>query len=141
MKLYTIGFTQRTAADFFDALKRAGVTRLIDVRLNNVSQLAGYSKKNDLRYFLHEICSATYHHDLDLAPTKEMLEDYRAGRIAWPDYEAMFRTLLANRTIDRTLFQGTPVLLCSELKAEHCHRRIVAEHAARLLPDLEIEHL
>ena len=69
MKLYTIGFTQRSAADFFDALKRAGVTRLIDVRLNNVSQLAGYSKKNDLRYFLHEICGATYHHDLNLAPT------------------------------------------------------------------------
>jgi uncharacterized protein (DUF488 family) len=133
--LYTIGFTQRTAEQFFETLKRAGITRLIDVRLNNISQLAGYSKKDDLRYFLRSICGAHYHHELTLAPTKEMLDAYRAGSVDWDDYEPRFRTLLKERKVerqlDRALFDGTPVLLCSEFKAEHCHRRIVAEYLAK----------
>lgn len=132
MTIYTIGFTQRSAEEFFEALKKAGVSRLIDVRLNNVSQLAGYSKKDDLRYFLRNICDVDYHHELSLAPTKEMLEEYRAGKVAWPKYESRFRALLAERGVerklDRKLFAGKPVLLCSEFKAEHCHRRIVAEY-------------
>lgn len=134
MKLYTIGFTQRSAEEFFGTLKDAGVTRLIDVRLNNVSQLAGYSKKDDLRYFLRTICDADYHHELSLAPTKEMLERIRGGKIEWAQYGKEFLTLLVKRrvekTLDKNLFAGTPVLLCSEYEAEHCHRRIVAEYLA-----------
>jgi uncharacterized protein (DUF488 family) len=135
VKLYTIGFTQRSAEDFFDTLKRAAITRLIDVRLNNVSQLAGYSKKDDLRYFLRSICGADYHHELTLAPTKEMLDAYRAGKVDWSDYEPRFRALLRERKVerqlDRALFKGTPVLLCSEYQPEHCHRRIVAEYLTK----------
>ena len=103
MKLYTIGFTQRTAEEFFETLKRAGIDRLIDVRLNNVSQLAGYSKKDDLRYFLRNLCGIDYHHELTLAPTKEMLDTYRAGKIAWADYEPQLRALLRERKVERTL--------------------------------------
>ena len=145
MKLHTIGFTQRTAEEFFETLKRAGIDRLIDVRLNNISQLAGYSKKDDLRYFLRSICGIDYHHELTLAPTKEMLDTYRAGKISWADYEPQFRALLrerkVERTLDRDLFAGKPVLLCSEFEAEHCHRRIVAEYLAKKWGGMEIVHL
>ncbi len=145
MKLHTIGFTQRTAEEFFETLKRAGIDRLIDVRLNNISQLAGYSKKDDLRYFLRTICGIDYHHELTLAPTKEMLDTYRAGKIAWADYEPQFRALLRERKVERTLnrdhFAGKPVLLCSEFEAEHCHRRIVAEYLAKKWGGIEIVHL
>ena len=145
MKLHTIGFTQRSAEDFFETLKNAGIGRLIDVRLNNVSQLAGYSKKDDLRYFLRSICGIDYHHELSLAPTKEMLDTYRAGKIAWSDYEPQFRAVLRERKVERKLnrdlFAGTPVLLCSEYEAEHCHRRIVAEYLAKKWDGIEIVHL
>ena len=145
MKLHTIGFTQRTAEDFFETLKRAGIDRLIDVRLNNISQLAGYSKKDDLRYFLRSICNIDYHHELTLAPTKEMLDTYRGGNVAWDDYEPQFRALLRERKVERTLnrdlFAGKPVLLCSEFGAEHCHRRIVAEYLAKKWGGIEIVHL
>lgn len=145
MKLCTIGFTQRTAEDFFETLKRAGIDRLIDVRLNNISQLAGYSKKDDLRYFLRSIGGVDYHHELSLSPTKEMLDTYRAGKIAWKDYEPQFRALLRERKIERTLsrdlFTGKPVLLCSEFEVEHCHRKIVAEYLAKKWGGIEIEHL
>lgn len=145
MKLRTIGFTQRSAEEFFETLKRAGIDRLIDVRLNNISQLAGYSKKDDLRYFLRSICGIDYHHELSLSPTKEMLDTYRAGKFAWDDYEPQFRALLRERKVERTLnrdlFAGKPVLLCSEFEADHCHRRIVAEYLARKWGGIEIEHL
>ena len=145
MKLRTIGFTQRSAEDFFETLKRAGIDRLIDVRLNNISQLAGYSKKDDLRYFLRSICGIDYHHELSLSPTKEMLDTYRAGKIDWKDYEPQFRALLRERKVERTLnrdlFAGHPVLLCSEFEADHCHRRIVAEYLAKKWGGIEIEHL
>jgi len=145
VKLHTIGFTQRSAEDFFETLKRAGIDRLIDVRLNNMSQLAGYSKKDDLRYFLRSIGGIDYHHELSLAPTKEMLDTYRAGKIGWSDYEPQFRALLRERKVEgklnRDLFAGTPVLLCSEFEAEHCHRRIVAEYLAKKWGGIEIVHL
>jgi uncharacterized protein (DUF488 family) len=145
MKLYTIGFTQRTAAEFFEALKRARVDRLIDVRLNNVSQLAGYTKKDDLAYFLKHIGGIGYHHELSLAPTKEMLDGYRAGGVAWDDYQPRFVAMLRERKVekklDRDLFSGRPVLLCSEFSAEHCHRRIVAEYLAKKWGGMEIVHL
>jgi len=74
MEIYTIGFTKRTAAEFFGALKRAGIKRLLDVRLNNVFQLAGFTKRDDLPFFLKEICGAKYVHQPLLAPTQEMLD-------------------------------------------------------------------
>jgi uncharacterized protein YeaO (DUF488 family) len=115
------------------------------VRLNNVSQLAGYSKKDDLRYFLRTLSGIDYHHELSLSPTKAMLDTYRAGKIAWADYEPQFRALLRERKVERTLnrdlFAGKPVLLCSEFEADHCHRRIVAEYLAKKWGGIEIEHL
>jgi uncharacterized protein (DUF488 family) len=143
--LYTIGFTQRSAEEFFETLKKAGVDRLIDVRLNNVSQLAGYSKKDDLRYFLRSICDVDYHHELSLAPTKEMLDEYRGGKVPWAKYEPRFRKLLEERDVarklDRKMFAGKPVLLCSEFDAAHCHRRIVAEYLAEAWGGRGIVHL
>jgi uncharacterized protein (DUF488 family) len=145
VNLYTIGFTQRSAEEFFEALKSAGVDRVIDVRLNNVSQLAGYSKKDDLRYFLRNLGGIAYHHELSLAPTQEMLEAYRAKKVTWANYEPRFRALLAERavekTVDQKLFSGKPALLCSEFEAEHCHRRIVAEYLVEHWGARKIVHL
>ena len=93
MEIATIGFTQSSAQHFFGRLKRAGVRRLVDVRLNNVSQLAGFAKSADLAYFLEVICGVTYEHDLRLAPTQAMLDAYRKKEIAWPEYESAFRDL------------------------------------------------
>jgi uncharacterized protein (DUF488 family) len=143
--IFTIGFTQRSAEEFFETLKRAGVDRLIDVRLHNVSQLAGYSKRDDLRYFLRSIGDVDYHHELSLAPTKEMLDEYRGGKVTWETYEPRFRALLDERDVvhelDRKLFAGKPVLLCSELEAAQCHRRIVAEVLAKAWGNRTIVHL
>jgi uncharacterized protein (DUF488 family) len=143
--IYTIGFTRRSAEEFFEALKHAKADRVIDVRLNNVSQLAGYSKKDDLRYFLRNLAGIDYHHELTLAPTQEMLEAYRAKKVPWAKYEPRFRALLAERgvekTLDRTLFAGKPVLLCSEFEPEHCHRRIVAEYLVEKWGARKIVHL
>ena len=145
MNLYTIGFTQRSAEEFFETLKKAGVDRLIDVRLNNVSQLAGYSKRDDLRYFLRNIGDIDYHHELSLAPTQEMLDAYRAKKVTWAKYEPRFRALLAEREVerklDKKLFAGKPVLLCSEYEPEHCHRRIVAEYLVEKWGRGKIVHL
>ena len=145
MTIHTIGFTQRSAEEFFEALKGAKVDRVIDVRLNNVSQLAGYSKKDDLRYFLHHLVGIDYHHELTLAPTQEMLEAYRAKKVTWAKYEPQFRALLAERgvekSLDRKLFAGKPVLLCSEFEPEHCHRRIVAEYLVEKWGVGKIVHL
>ena len=145
MTLYTIGFTQRSAEEFFETLKGAGVDRVIDVRLNNVSQLAGYSKKDDLRYFLRHLGGIDYHHELTLAPTQEMLEEYRAKKVTWARYEPRFRALLAERRVekklDRALFAGKPVLLCSEFEPDHCHRRIVAEYLVEKWGARKLVHL
>ena len=143
--IYTIGFTQRSAEEFFEALKGAGVDRVIDVRLNNVSQLAGYSKKDDLRYFLRNLGGIDYHHELTLAPTQEMLDEYRAKKVTWAKYEPRFRALLAERKVekklDRALFAGKPALLCSEFEPDHCHRRIVAEYLVEKWGAQKITHL
>ena len=145
MNLYTIGFTQKSAEAFFTALQRAGVRRLVDVRLNNVSQLAGFAKKADLAYFLRAIGGIEYVHEPRLAPRSEDLVAYREGRLAWPDYETSYRALLRERkaesTVPRTLFNVPSVLLCSEARPEQCHRRLAAEYLAEAWGDLEIVHL
>lgn len=142
MKLFTIGFTRTSAERFFGRLRHAGVRRLIDVRLNNVSQLAGFAKAGDLGYFGRELCGIETVHRLDLAPTAEMLAAYRDKR-DWTAYAAGFRRLLARRRIERLergLFEGA-CLLCSEATPHQCHRRLVAEYLQAKWPGVEVEHL
>ncbi|MBA0185008.1 DUF488 domain-containing protein [Pectobacterium versatile] len=144
MKVYSIGFTEKTAEKFFTLIKKEPVKTLIDVRLNNVSQLAGFAKKNDLKYFLHEICDVTYEHVLDLAPTKEILDPYKKGNVSWETYEDNFLNLMAKRNverIDKSLIENG-CLLCSEHKPHHCHRRLVIEYLnEQWNTDLEVKHL
>src|SRR5579863_3788723 len=134
MEIYTVGFTKKTAEQFFGLLKKTGIKRLLDVRLNNVSQLAGFAKRDDLAFFLKAICGADYVHDPSLAPTQEMLDDYKKRKGSWEQYESQFRSLMTQRrieeTLDRSIFAVPTVLLCSEATAEHCHRRLVLEYLA-----------
>lgn len=144
MKIFTIGFTQKSAEQFFSRLKQPGLVRLLDIRLNNVSQLAGYTKKNDLRFFLREICRIDYLHLPELAPTKEILDAYKKKDGDWPTYEAKFLALLAQRRVEETLDKGIVsggCLLCSEAKPDYCHRRLVAAYLRSKWGDVEIEHL
>ena len=143
MKVFTIGFTKKSAEAFFTALKRAGVRKLLDVRLNNVSQLAGFTKKNDLRFFTKEICGVEYHHLPELAPTQDMLDEYKKADGAWAAYERKFLDLMTSRQIEKTdkeLLDGG-CLLCSEERPEHCHRRLVAEYLRDKWGSVEIVHL
>ena len=145
MEIYTIGFAKKSAAEFFEALQRAGIRRLIDVRLNNTSQLAGFTKRDDIEYFLGQLCRATYEHRPELSPTKEILDGYKKKEIPWEQYEVAFVALLAERevekTLDRRLFGVPTVLLCSEPTADHCHRRLVAEYLAGKWGDASVVHL
>ena len=145
MEIYTIGFTKKSAAEFFAALRRAGIRRLIDVRLNNTSQLAGFAKRDDLQFFLRELCGADYHHEPALAPTKEILDAYKKKQISWEEYETRFVDLLvecaAEQAVDRRLFEVPAVLLCSEPSPNRCHRRLAAEYLAGKWGGMEIVHL
>jgi uncharacterized protein (DUF488 family) len=143
MKLFTIGFTKSSAEQFFSRLSKAHVMKLIDVRLNNVSQLAGFAKKDDLRYFTKTICGIEYEHLPDLAPTQDILDEYKKSKGAWSVYAQKFLDLMARRkieNIDRSRLDGG-CLLCSEDKPHHCHRRLVAEYLKEKWGDVEIEHL
>ena len=142
--VYTIGFTKKTAEYFFEKLKQAGVKRVIDVRLNNSSQLAGFTKRDDLKYFLKEICHIDYVHIPELAPTKDILDAYKKNKGDWKVYEAQFLELMEERHIENIistdiLDQGC--LLCSEDMPEHCHRRLVAEYLKDKWGNIRIEHL
>jgi uncharacterized protein (DUF488 family) len=132
VEVYTIGFGGHSAEEFFGKLKRAGIRRLVDVRRNNVSQLAGFTKRDDLAYFLHAILAAEYLHDLRLAPSDEILKAYRGKALSWTEYERRFIEELDQRGVARELAAGdleTPtVLLCSEPTADRCHRRLVLEY-------------
>ncbi|OPC80377.1 hypothetical protein B4N89_04940 [Embleya scabrispora] len=144
MKLYTIGFTKKSAEKFFGLLQGAGVTALVDVRLNNVSQLSGFAKRDDLRYFLSALCGAHYSHRTELAPTQEMLDAYKKQGVGWAAYEERFLGLMKVRRIEDVVPRealDNAVLLCSEETAHHCHRRLVAEYLARHWNDVTIEHL
>jgi len=145
VEIYTIGFTKRTAASFFGALKAAGVKQLIDVRLNNSSQLAGFTKRDDLAYFLRAICAAEYCHEPLLAPTQEMLDAYKKSKGSWEEYARQFLALIAAREVERhiqrALFAVPTVLLCSEATPERCHRRLVAEYLRDRWGAVEIIHL
>ena len=144
MKIFTIGFTKKPAAAFFNRLKDAGVARLIDIRLNNTSQLAGFTKKDDLRYFAREICGIDYLHKPELAPTPEIFDAYKKRNGAWEPFERSFLHLMNERHVETTLSPATldgACLLCSEEKPHHCHRRLVAEYLREKWPAVEIDHL
>ena len=145
MEIYSIGFTQSTAQHFFGRLKTAGITHLLDVRLNNVSQLAGFAKRDDLAHFLRELCGASYTHEPRLAPTQDLLDAYKKHKGSWDDYEQEFLALMAERRIetelDQAQFDQPTVLLCSEPTAARCHRRLVLEYLQAKWGDLKITHL
>ncbi|MGI4788050.1 MAG: DUF488 domain-containing protein [Janthinobacterium lividum] len=145
MEVYSIGFTQSSAARFFGRVSDAGIKRLIDIRLNNVSQLAGFAKRDDLAFFLKTICGADYQHEPLLAPSQEMLDTFKKRRGIWQEYERGFLALMADRRIedkiDRHLFEVPTVLLCSEPAPEYCHRRLVLEYLQEKWGDLTIIHL
>lgn len=144
MRVYTAGFTKKSAEGFFELLRTSGAKRVIDVRLNNVSQLAGFTKRDDLAYFLQQVCGMGYEHMPNLAPTKELLKSYRDGAITWDDYETRFMALMAERRIEdlpiRDLIDNA-CLLCSEETPEQCHRRLVAEYLQEHWGNIEIIHL
>ena len=145
MEIYSIGFTQKSAAQFFGALKTAGIRRLMDVRLNNKSQLAGFTKNSDLPFFLRELCDASYVHEPLLAPNQEMLDTYKKKKGSWSSYEEQFLALMSTRDISNVLdqagFEQATVLLCSEPTAEQCHRRLVLEYLQRRWDGVIIHHL
>jgi uncharacterized protein (DUF488 family) len=146
MEIFTIGFTQTTAEDFFGRLKTHRIERLLDVRLHNSSQLAGFAKRDDLAYFLRELVGAKYEHAPLLAPSPEILDAYKkAKEMSWPDYESRFLELMRERHIEDKLnrddFEQRTVLLCSEATPEHCHRRLVVEYLALHWPALVAVHL
>lgn len=143
MKLYTIGFTKKSAEDFFQRMEQEHVEKLVDVRLNNVSQLAGFAKRDDLRYFAKKLCGIAYEHRPELAPTKDILDEYKKNKGEWSTYEKKFLKLMTQRRIekmDKAELDGG-CLLCSEDKPHHCHRRLVAEYLRDKWNDVEIKHL
>lgn len=144
MTVYTIGFTKKPASRFFGLLRDAGVKRVVDVRLNNASQLAGFAKKDDLAWLLGEICAIDYVHLPTLAPTKELLTGYRKGTVSWAEYERWFHSLMRERRIEATVPRDVVdqgCLLCSEHEPDRCHRRLVAEYLDERWGGVEIVHL
>ncbi|TET37705.1 MAG: DUF488 domain-containing protein [Planctomycetota bacterium] len=145
MEICTIGFAKKTAREFFETLRKAGIKNLIDVRLNNQSQFAGFTKQGDLPYLLKEICGAEYFHLPELSPTRDLLDGYKKKEISWEEYKERFIALLkereAARNVDKNLFMKPCVLLCSEPEADHCHRRLVAEHLTGEWGEGTITHL
>jgi len=142
--VFTIGFAKKSARKFFEILRRAGVRRVVDIRLNNVSQLAGFTKKDDLAYFLEVIGGIGYEHRPELAPTKEILDGYKRKALTWSQYEERFRALMIERhaeTLVAPAYIDRACLLCSEPKADKCHRRLVAEYLRCNWGNVEIRHL
>lgn len=142
--MFTIGFTKKSAEDFFSKLKRSGARRIVDVRLNNVSQLAGFAKRNDLQFFLREICGMDYVHLPDLGPTQDILDEYKKNKGDWSVYEQKFLDLMRRRQIEKKIDRAVIAdgcLLCSEEKPHHCHRRLVAEYLKSHWGDIEVSHI
>lgn len=136
MKIYTIGFTKKTARDFFEKLKLAKIGILIDIRLNNTSQLAGFAKGGDLEYFVDRICGCRYVHEEVFAPTKQLLDDYHAKKTGWDEYEVVFDGIMNERKaveyfLNRYGSEESVCLLCSEPTPLQCHRRLIAEKIAK----------
>lgn len=144
LKLYTIGFTKKSAKEFFGLLINNCVKRLIDIRLNNKSQLAGFAKSDDLQYFLRKIGGIEYIYMSEFAPTDELLDGYRKKNISWAEYEKQYKKILDERAVlkdkDLSIFDNA-CLLCSEPTAVQCHRRLAAEYIAQADNTIKIIHL
>jgi uncharacterized protein (DUF488 family) len=146
MEILSIGLSGRSAESFFEALRDVEVKRVVDIRLHNTSNLAGYGKAAYLPYFLRELCGAEYEHEPLLAPSPELFDGLKKSRtLSWEGYERGIRELMAERRIDERLDRGAfavrTALLCACADAEHCHRRIVLEYLAAAWGSLEITHL
>ena len=144
MKLYTIGFTRKSAAQFFGLLRESGATRVVDIRRRNTSGLAGWAKKNDLAWLLRELCGMDYIHLPKLAPSDELLDAYRGKRVTWEQYVPIFTRQIERRLIHASMPRdiiADACLLCAEPTPDRCHRRLVAEHLQRHWGDVEIVHL
>ncbi|KAE9540644.1 DUF488 domain-containing protein [Ursidibacter maritimus] len=145
MNINTIGFTEKSAEQFFELLRNSNTNLLIDVRINNSSQLSGFAKKNDLKFFLKELCSIDYIHMPELAPTNNLLKLYRSGDISWKQYEDSFLNLMAKRRIEKLVnnhLLENGCLLCSEHKPHYCHRRLVIEYLNKEANfNLSVKHL
>ena len=145
MHIYTMGFTQKTAAQFFEKIMKNNIQIVIDVRLNNQSQLAGFTKGEDLEYFLKVICNCLYVHETKFAPTKEILSSYKNGKIDWEKYVVEFDKLIVSRKMADYFEKqyekyNNVLLLCSESTPQNCHRRLLAESFSQG-KDYEISHL
>jgi uncharacterized protein (DUF488 family) len=143
--IYTIGFAGKSLREFIAILKKAGVTRVVDIRLHNTSQLAGYAKKDDLAYVL-ELVDIEYVHRVDLAPDDELFNGYKKKQMDWQAYEKRYHEILQERNIAEMCGDiaspGVIALLCSEEKAERCHRRLLAEYLRdHCIPEAKITHL
>jgi uncharacterized protein (DUF488 family) len=144
MKLFTIGFTKKTAEQFFEALTENGVTKLIDIRLNNRSQLAAFAKEDDLRYFLKKICAIEYRHIPQCAPSIELLNKYQNKKIEWNEYEKEYNELINKRNVvslfNKDNLENT-CFLCSEPTPKQCHRRLLVEYLKDHFSNIEIVHI
>jgi uncharacterized protein (DUF488 family) len=144
MILYTIGFTRKSAEQFFTLLNQPGLKRVVDIRLNNASQLAGFAKRDDLQFFLKKINGIEYIHMPELAPAKEILEDFRKDKGDWRTYKSRFLALLEKRavatSVPKSVMDGG-CLLCSEAEPDHCHRKLVALYFQERWGGIDIRHL
>lgn len=144
MNIYSIGFTKKNAEIFFSLLKENQIKTLVDVRLNNTSQLSGFAKRDDLKFFLKEICNVEYIHIPDLAPTKEILKPYQNKIISWHKYEENFMNLMAKRNVEKYIsskFLVNSCLLCSEHEPHYCHRRLIIEYLQNFKDNISATHL
>lgn len=132
LSLHTIGFTQKTAEQFFGMIRDADVDRIIDVRLKSDSQIAGFAKSPNLQFFAKELCGIDYHHLPFLAPSTPLFTSYKKEKtMGWPDFRDRFLDLMDERHVEekvsRDLLDGA-CLLCSEHEPHECHRTLVAEY-------------
>ena len=146
MNIYTIGFTKKKASEFFGLISKNKIDLLLDIRLNNKSQLAGFTKGDDLSFFLKYICGCSYIHCIEADPSKELLSDYKKGKISWNNYEKIFFKLMQDRkTIEKISLKyknyTNICLLCSEEKPDMCHRRLVAELWKKFDGNINIFHI
>lgn len=145
MKIYTMGFTQKSAEEFFNKIMSSNIDILVDVRLNNQSQLAGFTKGRDLEFFLRAVSKCDYKHMLDYAPTKDILDDYKKKKITWGEYDRKYHELISKRKVEDSFKKyfseyENVLLLCSEPTPECCHRRLLAEYLGEKL-NIEVVHI
>jgi len=146
MRIFTIGFTQKSAQDFFELLKNSGVETVVDIRLNNTSQLAGFAKYPDIKYFLKAICDIDYVHDTTFAPTEEIMKNYKNKKTDWTQFEKEFNELLNQRNIEEHIKNNYETkdnicLLCSEAQPQKCHRKLTAQKFSEIFNGVQIQHL